>query len=70
MPFAVHSMHVRAVEIDHELSYSIVDDGPRFRVEPLSMGTGPAIFPEFDEAEEWRGRRPAELMEAANADPA
>ena len=63
MPFAVLNLHSRPVEIDHELSYSIVDDGPRFRVEPLSMGTGPAIFPEFDEAEEWRGRRLAEVME-------
>lgn len=66
MPYAVHNLHSRPIEIDHELSYAIVDDGPRFRVEPLSMGTGPAIFPEFDEAEEWRGKRLAEVMEQAN----
>jgi hypothetical protein len=63
MPFAVHSMHVRAVEIDHELSYSIVDDGPRFVVTPIDTGTGPAIFPEFEEAETWRLARLAEVME-------
>lgn len=63
MPFAVMNLHTRPVELDHELSYAIVEDGPRFVVTPLSMGTGPAIFPEFDEAEEWRGKRLAELKE-------
>jgi len=63
MPFAVLSMHVPAVQIDHEGAYAIVEDGPRFAVQPMSMGDGPAIFPEFDEAEEWRGRRLAEVME-------
>lgn len=63
MPFAVLNLACRPVQIDHEGAYSIVDDGPRFRVDPLSMGDGPAIFPEFDEAEEWRGRRLAEVME-------
>lgn len=63
MAWAVMNFHSKSVQIDHELSYAIVDDGPRFRVEPLSMGTGPAIFPEFDEAEEWRERRLAEVME-------
>lgn len=64
MPYAVHSMHVRAVEIDHELSYEVQPGGPRFVVQPLSMGDGPAIFPEFYEAEEWRVKRLAEAKGA------
>lgn len=63
MPFAVLNLACRSVQIDHEGTYSIVDDGPRFAVQPMSMGDGPAIFPEFDEAEEWRGRRLAEVVE-------
>lgn len=64
MPFAVHSLAVRAIEIDHELSYEVQPGGPRFTVTPLSMGDGPAIFPDFDEAEAWRGKRLAEMREA------
>lgn len=70
MPFAVMNLHCRAVELDHELSYAIAPDGPRFTVTPLSMGDGPAIFPEFDEAETWRGKRLAEMKGAGNAHPA
>ena len=66
MPYAVHSLAVRAIEIDHELSYQIADNSPRFTVQPMSMGDGPAIFPEFDEAEEWRGRRLAEVKGVSN----
>lgn len=66
MPFAVHSLACRAIEIDHELSYQIADNSPRFTVQPMSMGDGPAIFPEFGEAETWRGRRLAEVMEQMN----
>lgn len=66
MPYAVHNLACRPVQIDHEGAYAIVDDGPRFTVTPLSMGDGPAIFPEFDEAEAWRGKRLAEMTEAAN----
>lgn len=61
MPFAVLNLHSRPVQIDDKGSYAIVDDGPRFTVTPLSMGDGPAIFPEFDEAEAWRGERLGEL---------
>lgn len=61
MAWAVMNLHVPAVEIDHELSYQIADNSPRFTVQPMSMGDGPAIFPEFDEAEEWRGKRLAEI---------
>ena len=68
MPFAVHSLAVRAIEIDHELSYEVQPGGPRFTVTPLSMGDGPAIFPEFDEAEDWRARRLVELGEQRNID--
>ena len=63
MPYAVLNLATRSVQIDHEGAYAIVDDGPRFTVTPLSMGDGPAIFPEFDEAEAWRGKRLAELGE-------
>ena len=66
MPYAVHSIAVRAIEIDHELSYEVQPGGPRFTVTPLSMGDGPAIFPEFDEAEAWRGKRLAEMKGEAN----
>lgn len=66
MPFAVHSLAVRAIEIDHELSYEVQPGGPRFTVTPLSMGDGPAIFEEFDEAEAWRGMRLAEMKGEAN----
>jgi len=63
MPFAVHNLSARAIEIDHELSYQVAPDGPRFVVTPLDTGDGPAIFEEFDEAETWRGKRLAEVME-------
>jgi hypothetical protein len=66
MPFAVHNLHSRSVEIDHELSYSVQPGGPRFTVTPLSMGDGPAIFADFDEAEAWRGKRLAEMKGEAN----
>lgn len=66
MPYAVFNLHCRPSHIDHEGAYAIVDDGPRFQVAPLSMGDGPAIFPEFDEAEEWRGKRLAEMKGEAN----
>ena len=61
MLFAVHNLATRSVQIDHEGAYAIVEGGPRFTVTPLSMGDGPAIFPEFDEAEAWRGKRLAEI---------
>lgn len=67
MPYAVHSLAARAIEIDHELSYEVQPGGPRFTVQPMSMGTGPAIFPEFDEAEAWRLARRSEVMEASHA---
>ncbi|ALC12527.1 hypothetical protein [Sphingopyxis sp. 113P3] len=66
MPYAVHNLHTRSVEIDHELSYEIQPGGPRFTVAPLSMGDGPAIFPDFDEAEAWREKRLAEMEGEAN----
>lgn len=61
MPFAVLNLHSRSVEIDHADSYAIAPDGPRFVVTPLDTGDGPAIFPEYSEAEAWRGERLAEL---------
>jgi hypothetical protein len=64
MPRAVHNLHCKPVELDHELSYALADNSPRFTVTPLSMGDGPAIFADFDEAEAWRGRRLAEMKEA------
>lgn len=66
MPWAVHNLHSRSVEIDHELSYEVQPGGPRFTVQPMSMGTGPAIFPEFDEAEAWRAAGLAELKGVPN----
>ena len=66
MPYAVHSLAVRAIEIDHELSYEVQPDGPRFTVQPMNAGDGPAIFPDFDEAEAWRGKRLAEMKGEAN----
>ncbi len=65
MPYACLNLHCPSVQIDHEGSYAIVEDGPRFKVEPLSTGTGPATFPEFDEAEDWRGKRLVELKGAS-----
>lgn len=67
MRFAVHNLHVPAVAVDEDGSYAIVEDGPRFVVTPLDTGTGPAIFPEFDEAETWRKARLAEVMETMKA---
>lgn len=61
MPFAVHNLHARPIHIDHEGSYAIVDDGPRYSVTPLDAGDGPAIFPTFDEAEAWRLARLGEM---------
>lgn len=66
MPWAVMNLHCRASHIDHEGSYAIVDDGPRFTVQPMNAGDGPAIFPDFDEAEAWRGKRLAEMKGEAN----
>jgi hypothetical protein len=66
MPYAVMNLHSRAVQIDHEGAYAIVDDGPRFTVTPLSMGDGPAIFPDLDEAEAWREKRLAEMKGEAD----
>lgn len=55
--FAVHNLSTRPIEVDEDHTYSIAPDGPRFYVEPLSMGDGPAVFDSFDEAEGWRMRR-------------
>ncbi|MGN6290440.1 MAG: hypothetical protein ACTHNA_14390 [Sphingopyxis terrae] len=62
-PFAVHNLAVRAIEVDEDHTYSIAQDGPRFYVEPLSMGDGPAVFDSFDEAEGWRMRRLGEMAD-------
>ncbi len=64
MPYAVLNLHTRPVQIDHEGTYAVADNSPRYHVQPMSMGEGPAIFPEFDEAEEWRGKRVAEMKES------
>lgn len=61
MPYAVLSLATRAVQIDHEGAYSVVEGGQKFRVDPMSMGDGPAIFPELDEAEAWRADRLKEM---------
>lgn len=55
MTFAVHNVHVRAVEIDEAGSYAVQPDGPRFKATPL------ATFDTFDLAEEWREARLAEI---------
>lgn len=68
MPFAVMNLHCRPVEIDHELSYAVVEDGPRFKVTPLDRDGGPAIFEDRDEAEAWRAGRVAGLAEQRNID--
>jgi hypothetical protein len=68
MPFAVHNLHVPAIQIDHELSYAVVEDGPRFKVTPLDRDGGPAIFEDWDEAEGWRAGRVAALADQRNID--
>lgn len=68
MPFAVHNMHVPAIQIDHEPSYAVVEDGPRFKVAPLDRDGGPAIFENREEAESWRAGRVAALAEQRNID--
>ncbi|WP_260581127.1 hypothetical protein [Sphingopyxis sp. PET50] len=60
MTFAVHNIHVPAIQIDEQRTYAIAGDGPRFNVEPL------ATFDTFDEAEEWRGKRLAEVRGTAH----
>lgn len=66
MPWACHNLHTRPVQIDHEGAYAIVDDGPRFTVQPMNAGDGPAIFDDFEDAEAWRGKRLAEMKGEAN----
>ncbi|MBN8803613.1 MAG: hypothetical protein J0H81_00595 [Sphingopyxis terrae] len=61
--FAVHNLATKPIEVDEDHTYSIAPDGPRFYVEPLSMGDGPAVFDSFDEAEGWRMRRLGEGAE-------
>lgn len=68
MPFAVHNLAVRAIQIDHELSYAVVEDGPRFKVTPLDRDGGPAIFEDRDEAEAWRAGRVVALAEQRSID--
>lgn len=61
MTFAILNLAVKATEIDDTGTYAIVPDGPRFNVQPMSMGDGPAVFDTFEEAEEWRGKRLGEM---------
>lgn len=63
MAWAVMNIHSQSIEVDEDHTYSIAQDGPRFYVEPLSMGDGPAVFDSFDEAEGWRMRRLGEMAD-------
>lgn len=55
--FAVLNIHSRAVQIDDDRTYAIVEGGTRYKADPLTSGDGLAIFDTFDEAEEWRASR-------------
>lgn len=52
--WAVHNLATRAIMIDSERNYSVVEDGPTYRPEPMAKGDGLAIFDTFEEAEAWR----------------
>lgn len=61
MTYAVLNLHTKSVELDQDNSYAIQPGGPRFTVTPLSMGDGPAVFDDFEDAEAWRGKRLGEM---------
>lgn len=63
--YAVHNLQARPIDEDEALNYTVAPDGPRYHSEPISTGTGPAIFDTFEEAEERRGKWVAELKEPA-----